>query len=208
MKRIFLIVIIAMLTAVSSWALTASEAFVSAPSSVFPLLDKSTRLDMIDYFNSGSATPSKNKLAGQSRILSIGGNDLRFEMSNASRYQVVVLPYGSEEIIALIETVATPAPDSNITFFSTDWQKLASSCFEVPDLKAWLTKEGNKNREQVEMMVPFMLVGYEYDDGTQQLTLTNNISKFLSDDIYEQISAYLYDKLVYRWNGKRMEQVK
>lgn len=208
MKRIFLIVIVAMLTSVSSWALTASEAFASAPSSVFPLLDKSTRLDMIDYYNSGSATPSKNKLSGQSRILSIGEKDLRFEMSNASMYQVVVLPCGDEEIIALIETVATPAPDSNIAFFSDDWQKLASNCFDVPDLKTWLTKEGKKNREHVEMMVPFMLVGYEYDSVTQQLTLTNNISKFLSEDVYEQISPYLCDKLVYRWNGKRMEQVK
>ncbi len=45
--------------------LTATEAFSSAPASVLPLIDYITRLDMIDYYNSGSATASKNVMQGR-----------------------------------------------------------------------------------------------------------------------------------------------
>ena len=49
-KQRILLAAVSILTAASAWALTASEAFTSAPRSVFPLLDNNTRLDMVDYF--------------------------------------------------------------------------------------------------------------------------------------------------------------
>lgn len=207
MKRIIFLLVI-LTGAITAGAITATEAFTSAPASIFPLLDKSTRLDMVDYYNSGSSTPSKNKLSGKARVYAISSHDLRFTASNASTCQVAVLDYGDSEIIVLIETVATPAPDSNISFYTSDWQKLDKKCFETPQLKQWLTDAGRDNVDLVEMLMPFMLVGYEYDAESKLLTLTNNVKEFLSEDIYEQIAPYLRDKLVYRWTGKRMELVK
>lgn len=209
-KTISLILAVAaiLLSPVTTWAITASEAFASAPSVVFPLLERNARLDMIDYFNSGSSTPSKNKLSGQARITAITDKTLSFAMSGASSYDVIVLPCGGDEIIALIETVATPVPDSNISFYDTDWNKLDGKYLEVPQLKHWLTDEGKENQSMVEVMMPFMLVGYEYDAETAMLTLTNNVSQFLSEDIYSQISPYLRSSLTYKWNGKRFDRVK
>lgn len=45
--------------------LTASKAFADAPASVFPLLNRNARLDMIDYFNGGMSTASTNALPRQ-----------------------------------------------------------------------------------------------------------------------------------------------
>lgn len=42
--------------------LTATKAFSDAPATVFPSIDRMTRLDMIDYYNSGSPKPSKTRL--------------------------------------------------------------------------------------------------------------------------------------------------
>jgi hypothetical protein len=144
-------------------ALSAVDAFTSAPDVVLPLLPKNTRLDMIDYFNSGTSIASKNKLDGEARILSLTDKVLRFTMSEVSEYQVVVLKYGKEEIIALIETLKTPIADSRISFYNSRWESIEKSCFKEPDLKTWLTKVGSKKIDDVRAALPFMLVQYEYN---------------------------------------------
>ena len=62
-----------LLTAILMWhgtkAMTASEAFADAPASVFPSIDRMTRLDMLDYFHSGVETATANTLGGKSRII-------------------------------------------------------------------------------------------------------------------------------------------
>lgn len=51
--------------------LTASQAFVEAPRSVLPLLDRNARLDMLDYFNGGLTTKTSNKLNGSSAVTAV-----------------------------------------------------------------------------------------------------------------------------------------
>lgn len=190
-------------------ALTAEQAFVFAPESVFPLLNKSTRLDMIDYFNSGSATPSKNKLSGNSRVTSIKFNDLQFEMSASSSYHIVILHLNKgEDVIALIETVKTPAIDSKISFYTTEWKKVDGKYFSEPELEDWLTSEGKKKIKDVEALVPFMLVGYEFDTMTGELILNNNIKSMLSEDVYDSVASYFKPQLKYSWTGKQFKLIK
>lgn len=190
-------------------AITAEQAFVTAPESVFPLLNKSTRLDMIDYFNSGSTTPSKNKLSGNSRVTSIKINDLRFEMSASSSYQIAILDLkDGKEIIALIETIKAMESDSKISFYTTEWEKIDGKYFSEPELEDWLTSTGKKNIKEVEALVPFILVGYEFDTMNGELLLNNNIKSMLSEDIYESVASYFTPQLKYRWTGKQFKLIK
>ncbi len=183
--------------------LTAAEAFVNAPRNVFPLLDKNTRLDMIDYFNSGSATPSTNQLQGKSRITELTPASVKISMTDASSYQLALLPAGNDTVIALISTVATPAPDSNLAFYKSDWTVLnAADFFSKPSLKDWLTNGGKI--DDVEGLVPFLLISYDYDPGTTVMTLTNNTKQFLSDDVYDIVGSYLSPALSYKWDGKKL----
>ncbi|MCM1337116.1 MAG: DUF3256 family protein [Candidatus Amulumruptor caecigallinarius] len=185
--------------------LTAGKAFATAPQTVFPLLDAGTRLDMIDYYNSNLSTPSTNKLQGRSRITAMNDKALTVEMSPASTNEIFILPNGSDSIIAVITTLATPTPDSHISFYTADWKALdTAKYFDKPLLGDWLTDDGKKNRSQVEAMVPFLLIGYQWDPATNVLTLTNNTGQFLSADIYETVSGYMYPSLKYQWNGRKM----
>lgn len=186
--------------------LTASKAFATAPQSVFPLLDASTRLDMIDYYNSNLATPSANKLQGRSRITALNDKALTVQMSPASTNEIFILPAANaDSLIAVIATLATPTPDSHITFYSRDWKPLdTSKYFAKPVLADWLTAEGQKNRSQVESMVPFLLIGYSWDPASNVLTLTNNTGQFLSADIYDTVSSYMLPSLKYHWDGRKM----
>ena len=201
----FLITIALAATALSSWAITATEAFTTAPNTVFPLLEKNTRLDMVDYFNSGLASASSNKLDGKTSITLLSDSDIRFTMSSSSAYQIAILPSKDGDIIALIETVATPAPDSNISFYTDQWSSIDKPLFNETGVSDWLTADGRDNSSMVESLVPFMLVSYNYDPATKSLILRNNVKPFLGEEMYSMIDGYLCDTLVYTWNGKRFE---
>ena len=75
-------------------------------------------------------------------------------------------------------------------------------------LKDWLTPEGRKNIDEVESLVPFLLISYEYNPDNRTLTLTNNTAQFLSDDIYTIVSPFLLPAITYRWDGKKFVQQK
>lgn len=188
--------------------LTAAKAFADVPKTVFPLLDRNVRLDMIDYFNGGMSTASTNALHGKSRIIALTPVDMKISMTDASSYQLVLLPAANDTIIALIKTVATPAHDSHITFYSRAWIPLDGNIFSAPSLNDWLTPAAKKNGSDVSAMIPFMLSEYVYDPATLTLTLTNNLSEFLSPDVYSLIDSNLQKSMVYRWDGKRMNPVK
>ncbi len=70
-------------------------------------------------------------------------------------------------------------------------------------MKDWLTAEGKKNAQDVESLVPFMLINYSYDPASATLTLTNNTASFMSDDIYSLVADYLKPQLTYKWNGRK-----
>lgn len=189
--------------------ITASEAFSKAPRKVIPMLDENARLDMIDYFNSNMSNTTGNTYGGKSRILSLSPMQLTARMTDASTCQLAVLPAGNSELIALITTVATPTLDSRMSVYSSDWSRdVTAETFTKPTLADWLTHEGKKNSDQVEMTVPFLLISYSYDPETSVLTLTNNSAQFLGEDVYDMVKPYVLPKLEYKFNGKRFVRVK
>ena len=185
-------------------------AFKTAPTEVFPLIDKSVRLDMIDYFDSPNNVGGENALMGRSRIMEIVPGSMKISMTSASRYQIVILPKETgDTLVAVISTMLVPAPDSKIALFGSDWTPIAADkLFKRPLLKEWLTAAGKKAADQVEILVPFILVGYDFDPVSLTLTLTNNTSTFLSEEVYEIVKPYFLEKLVYRWNGKIFKLIK
>lgn len=188
--------------------LTATEALKTIPDKLIPLLDKNTRLDMIDYYNSGSATASKNAMSGKSRILALTPEHVVIELSSASSCEIALLPAGNDTLIAFVSTVATPAPDSRLKIYTSEWSNdVTDKVFVAPSLDDWLTDEGKKNIDEVETMVPFMLAGGSFttDNGTQYV-LTNKVAQFLTEEVYRPMSSYFKPTLSYKWTGKKLSK--
>lgn len=209
-KTILLTVATIILTALSAVGqLTARKAFTEAPAKIIPLLDRNTRLDMLDYFDAGIERASDNALKGKSQINSLSDNAISVKITDASTIDIIILPAGSDSLIAVINTVATPAPDSKLTVYSRNWESnLTPSTFAKPALKDWLSAEGRKNSNEVESLVPFLLIGYSYNPSTATLTLTNNTASFLSPDIYTMVEPFLLPELKYNWNGRKFNPAK
>lgn len=203
-KKLFLTAVMLAGALTSMAELTAADAFTSAPQNVFPLLDRNTRLDMVDYVKSGLSTPSQNSLQGRSAITELTPQALTVKMSDSSAAQIAVLQGAKGEVIALISTVATPGLDSTIRFYDSSWKPLdGTAFFSKPGWNEWLTDEGRENKDEVTMQVPFMLASYRIDPTSSQLVLTNNLARFLDKDVYSMIESYLRPSLTYSWNGKK-----
>ena len=206
MKRYFITLSLLAVAMAAMAQLTARTAFAEAPSSVFPLLDKLTRLDMIDYFEAGSKVESVNALEGASAVTSLSDESLTVHLTDASDVQLFVVPTAkSDTVIGVITTVATPGHDSSLALYSGRWKRL-DGLFTAPKLADWLTDP--RRSAEVEIVVPFILTSYVYNPADKTLSLTNNLKGFLSDDIYSMVDGLVRPSLVYRWDGNRFVRQK
>ena len=60
-----------------------ADLFGTEPGVVFPLLTKTARLDMVDYYNSGQQVAIQNNLAGESRLLELDSAYLKLQASGS-----------------------------------------------------------------------------------------------------------------------------
>lgn len=181
-------------------AFTSEDAFITAPHSVLPLIEKSTRLDMIDYYNAGVDRSARNTLYGNSRITSMTPTAITIKATAASIIDMIVLPDAKGDTsIVVITTVDTPVPDSKVAVYNTDW---TPGKFAAPTLDDWLVSKSD--RDEVEAMLPFMLTSCRFHPATLSFVFTNNTWQLVGDEVYEPLAPLLRNYMVYTWEpGKR-----
>lgn len=142
-------------------ARTAADFFAQAPVSVLPLLQTNTRLDMLDYFNSGMDTPSSNTLGGRSRITALSDAAVTIELSRDATVQMAVIPTGRDTVVAVVETVLTPVADSRVKLYSAaDWSPLPAPA--MPGVEQFAFPERRKELSKADMP-PYLFVRAEYE---------------------------------------------
>ena len=202
MKQILLTALFLLATLTVTAQKTAADAFTTAPTGIFPLLDQNTRLDMVDYYNSGLATPSANRLQGRSAITSLTPATITVKITDSSSAQIALLPAGRDTIFAVISTVATPGLDSTIKFYDSNW---APPPTDPPFTTPRWNDRGTPGPDTTEIKdsTPSFLASYFIDTDAGTLTATNNLATFLDEDTYKTLSPALRPTLTYKWNGKR-----
>ncbi len=211
MKRFSIVTLLAILFAAfgvsdATARTTAAGAFLNAPTAVIPMLDRNARLDMIDYYNSGSTTPTRNQLNGRSRITEMDSNTVTIEMTDATVYRIVLLPSKrlNDTVFAVIRTVKLPVHDSDIEVYSKDWGKYIhqDAFFEQPTLALWSKARSKKDKETFSQLAPFILSEYIYDDANRTLIVKNRMSEFLAPDDWEKLKPLLREQFVYKWSPR------
>lgn len=130
--------------ALGAGARTALDFFATMPVERFNLFSPATRLDMIDYWNAGLQNPSANVFGGKSRILSATDGSMDVLVGKNSILTLAVVPNGGDTLIALVETVKTPTPDSSIAFYgASDWSERR---VKTPTFADFLMPEAKKAR--------------------------------------------------------------
>ena len=104
-------------------ARTITDFFASEPGNIFPLLTRTNRLDLVDYYTSGQMVAVANNLEGEARLLEVADDYLKVQTSDCRQVEMLMRMAGKDTVLTVIETVMTPVPDSRLTQWNVHWQR-------------------------------------------------------------------------------------
>lgn len=137
MKRLLL----GMMLAVGLMDVKAQEmdaVFVAMPDSYIPQLESAWRKDLIDLYHSGKEAKLKNTMDGFSTLQKLTDDYMFLQVTERSTVEMKLLPLVNDTYVAcMIKTVYGPIPDSQITFFTTEWKPLDASELFTPVPADW-----------------------------------------------------------------------
>lgn len=181
---------------------TIGDLFRSMPSGLLPGIseDNKTML-LVD-----TDTTVVSYAMGEVQKISQSSDFLLIRTSAVGTTQLKMLPVAKDSvIICLIKTVCGDVCDSNISFYTTHWEKLEKEQF-IPALTAEnffdSSKKGTENYKYALSLPDIYPISATFDDGGSDLMLTFNYRERLNDDQIAEIEPYLKgDSIILKWDN-------
>lgn len=198
-------------------AKTIRELFAEEPDDIFILLPKSTRLDMLDYFDVGKMVKVENSLSSGkkvSRLLKVTDSSIDVAVTQSSQVSMTLLTSAkADSVIAVVQTYQVPYFDSQISFYDVDWNKLnTSKYFDAPTVKSFILPGTDKKIvNDILQSVKFSLISYsieQADNGDVTLTASLNLEGVMVKEDYDRIKDYLSKTIVYRLSNLKFKPTK
>lgn len=198
-------------------AKTIRELFADEPDDIFILLPKSTRLDMLDYFDVGKMVKVENSLSSGkkvSRLLKVTDSSIDVAVTQSSQVSMTLLTSAkADSVIAVVQTYQVPYFDSQISFYDVDWNKLnTSKYFDAPTVKSFILPGTDKKIvNDILQSVKFSLISYsieQADNGHVTLTASLNLEGVMVKEDYDRIKDYLSKTIVYRLSNLKFKPTK
>lgn len=212
MRRFFSIVLLSMaLLPLTGFARTVADLFATEPGNIFPLLTRTNRLDMVDYYHSGQVVAIPNNLAGESRLLELDSAYLKVQASGSRVVEMLMRQVGKDTVITVIETVMTPVPDSRLTQWNVHWQRyISNKLFSMPSIDDFLVKKMSRElRADLQDAMIFPLIQLTFKGGNHDIIeATHGLDRFLTPGEYKRFAEYFKPSLSYRFNGLKIKPVK
>lgn len=212
MRRIFsvLCLLVALLPS-TGVARTIADLFAIEPGNIFPMLTRTNRLDMVDYYLNGQMVAVPNNLAGESRLLELDSAYLKVQTSGSRVVEMRMRTAGKDTVITVIETVMTPVPDSRLTQWNAHWQRFTSDkLFSSPGIDDFIIRKMPRElRADLQDAMIFPLVQLTFKgEHHDVIEATHGLEQFLATDEYKRFAPYLRPSLSYRFNGLKIKPVK
>ena len=212
MKRFLSILCLSLvLMPLTGTARTIADFFASEPGNIFPLLTRTNRLDMVDYYNSGQKVAQQNNLAGTSQLIELDSTYLKLQASPSSVVEMFMRQVGKDTVITVIETVMTPVPDSRLTQWNSHWQRFTSEkLFAMPGIDDFIVRKMSRELRldlQDAMIFPLIqltFTGEKHDE----IEATHGLDRFLAPSEYKRFATYLKPAIHYRFNGLKIKRIK
>ena len=212
MKRLLSILCLSLaLLPLTGMARTISDFFASEPGNIFPLLTRTGRLDMVDYYNSGKTVAIANNLEGESSLLQLDSAYLKVQTSKNRIVEMRMRTAGKDTVITVIETVMTPVPDSRLTQWNVHWQRFTSDkLFAMPGIDDFIIRKMPHDlRADLQDAMIFPLIQLTFKgEGHDIIEATHSLEQFLAKEEYQRYSSYLKPSISYRFNGLKIKPVK
>ncbi len=192
-------------------ARTIADLFAIEPGTIFPLLTRTNRLDMVDYYNSGQQVSIGNNLVGESKLLELDSAYLKVQTSPSRLVEMRMRTVGKDTVITVIETVLTPVPDSRLTQWNVHWQRYTSDkLFKMPEIDDFIVKKMSpEKRADLEAVMIFPLVQLTFKGENHDIIeATHGLEQFLAPVEYKRFAEHFKPSISYQFNGLKIKPVK
>lgn len=129
LRRLFIILFMSMLLLQTSDAQQMREVWLSMPDSLVGYLNKSKRIEAMDYRDMGLKLDVRNLLNGNTLVDTLTADFISVKLTPSSLLQMKLLPREADTLVCVVKTVFGPAADSSMEFFTTSWQRISPQPF-------------------------------------------------------------------------------
>lgn len=177
------------------------------PNALFPYIDQTSRLDLMDYYDSGIEKKVPNQLGDSARIVLIDDAMLSIEYAPGCEISLIPLHRKNDELIMILQTLDIPDRDTSIKFFTHDWKPIDSSkLIDLPKTSDWFAVKDKAKKTLIEENVPFMTMCAVYDADTSKLRLIPTPGDYIAPEHLEEVKGLLYPSFEYLWTGKKFSK--
>ena len=188
--------------------LTARDVFVNMPLKNLEILSRSTRLDMLDYYDVDSIYQAVNGMEGFSELVKVTPDFLEVKITPVTRLSIMMLRKNKGPEALTLYTVGGngQAEDTDLTFIGSDLQELPRDKYiKYPSLDDFFDYPDKEEKKRVADAVPFPTIEFTADPATGDLSARLTVGQFMDEKIYEHIRKFMKPSILYRWKGKRYE---
>lgn len=206
-KKLFLTALLISVATCPSWAgKKLAELFIDAPIEQLQNISASQRLSLIIKHNNGEQHPTAESRLGEQCTLNAADSIyINISTSAAKRVEMRLFPKNKKDtMIAVIETIFAPAPDSRVACYDSKWKPLTTSkIIAEPQLQQFVAKGiPNDLKKALREAVPFSLVEMCFADNHTDIVARHSLKQFLIDNDYKRFAPYLKEQILFRFNGK------
>lgn len=189
-------------------ARTIRDFFASEPGNLLALVPKTVRLDMMDYYDSGTIVQANNNMGDGTRLDTITDNFMRLHTSDVKVLEMKMMKWKNDTILAVVETVEIPVRDSRITFYNKNWVQLREiKPFKMPTMEDFILPNVTKEkRRELLASIAFPVIELSFGGaGFDQLTARHGQDKFLSRQEWNEMKPYLRPTITYSVQGGKIK---
>ncbi len=173
--------------------------FAHVPHEVLPLLDNTSRLDMIDLYNNKMSAAAENVYGGQSVMEEKTNDYISIKLTDVSHWQLKLLPMAHDTLYACVHSIVALGTSSTLNIYKKDWHVAK---VDVPQIKFehFLTSkelaQQSKYHELIEILrnTP-ITIKLDKDD----YTLTYSLSKESLPKELKDMANKVVKDITYRW---------
>ena len=98
--------------------------FAYMPQRVLPILDKTSRLDMIDLYNNAMVAKAENVYGGMSEMKHKSDFYLSIRLTDVSTWQMRIIPMAHDTLIVCAHSLSANGTSTTLSYYKEDWHSV------------------------------------------------------------------------------------
>ncbi|MDE6866267.1 MAG: DUF3256 family protein [Muribaculaceae bacterium] len=191
--------------------LTSRDVFLNLPLKTLDILDRSEKMDMLDYYDADSIYNAPNGMEGLSHLIKVTPDFLSVQLTKVTSMQILILPPGKGPAAMTLYTIDSDgeAADTEVSFFDSYFNELERKKYlQYPDILDFFNIPDKDVRNKIEDLVPFPTIEFQVVPGSTDLRAVLTVGEYMGKEDYDFIKKYMKESLLYRYDGKSYRLVK